>query len=320
MFSRSRFFLSGIASTAVYLSALATAQSPTLLPGAAYAAHLSNIVVADLQGDNAPDIVGLGVNSNSLGVMLNQGNGTYGAPHIYGLDRQANGVAVGDFNADGKLDVAVALSGSSDTSGRIAVLLNVGKGELGTPHDYTVPVPVNSIAVGDFNRDGKPDIAAVGNRQSNAINTVVVLTNTGSSFSQKSITAAVRFGKDFDQPQADYVSGIIAGDFNGDNRIDLAYLDSCAVCDVPEDQIVLLVNTDSGWQSKTLDNLFESGAIELTAADVDGDGRMDILAPYDGCHTPCEGVDVFYMDKALTTPVAIGLHSETLGLIHSYGR
>ena len=302
-----RVLFSAVAGAAVSLSVPASTQSPTLLPGTTYAAHLGDIVVADLQDDNAPDIVGLDTNSNALGVMLNQGNGTYGAPHMYGLDRQANGVAVGDFNADGKLDVAVALSGSSDTSGRVAVLLNVGHGQLGTPHYYTMPVPVNSIAVGDFNHDGKPDIAVVGNRDNNGVNTVVILTNTGSSFSQKSMTDAVRFGTDFQQPQADYVDGIIAGHFNGDNRIDLAYLDRCAVCDVSEDQIVLLVNTESGWQTKILDGLFASGAIVLTAADVDGDGRTDILAPYDGCHTPCQGVDVFYMDKGLVSPVASGL-------------
>jgi VCBS repeat protein len=285
----------------------ASAQSPALSPGATYAAHLADIVVADLQGDNAPDIVGFDTNSNSLGVMLNHGDGTYGSPHIYGLDRQANGLAVGDFNGDGKLDVAAALSGSSDTSGRVAVLLNVGHGQLGSPHYYIMPVPVNSIAVGDFNHDGKADIAVIGNRQNNAVNTVVILTNTGSSFSQKSMTAPVRFGTDFEQPQADYVDGIIAGDFNGDNRIDLAYLDRCAVCDVPEDQIVLLVNTATGWQAKVLNGLFESGAIVLTAADVDGDGRADILAPFDGCHTPCQGVDVFYMDKDLVSPAAAAL-------------
>jgi hypothetical protein len=277
------------------------AQEPVIAPTADYSAFLHNVIVADLQSDNAPEVIGLDNNSNSVVVMLNQGDGTYGPPSYYGVDIQANGLAVGDFNGDGRLDVAVALGSDSSSNGYVAVLLNAGHGMLQKPVYYKVPVPANSIAVADFNKDNRADIAVIGNKNNNGTNTVVILTNTGSSFSQHSFAAAIYFSPDFNQPNSDYVEYLAAGDFDGDGRIDLAYVDKCSVCDIEQEKIFILANTISGWQTAMMfpsDFHVNSGTFSLTAADLDGDGRTDLVTPYRGCYYPhCGGVKVIFMDR-----------------------
>jgi hypothetical protein len=66
-------------------------------------------------------------------------------------------VAVGDFNGDGKLDLAVANLGSNDVS----VLLGNGDGSFQAPRNFPTGLEPRSVAVGDFNGDGKVDLEAV---------------------------------------------------------------------------------------------------------------------------------------------------------------
>src|SRR5947209_4992435 len=87
------------------------------------------------------------------------------------------GVAVGDFNADGKPDLAVA----NDSSDNVAILLGKGNGAFaqaaGSPVAVgSLPTPV---AVGDFNGDGRQDLL-VGNSNSGTVS--VLLGNGGGGF------------------------------------------------------------------------------------------------------------------------------------------
>ncbi len=80
-------------------------------------------------------------------------------------------VTVGDFNADGKADLAVANSGS----GNVGVLLGDGKGGFAAQVPFAVGTAPRSVAVGDFNADGKADLAVA----NNGSNTVSVLLGDG---------------------------------------------------------------------------------------------------------------------------------------------
>jgi hypothetical protein len=177
----------------------------------------------------------------------------------------------------------------------VAILRGNGDTTLEKPVYHTVSIPANSIAVVDFNNDNRPDIAVIGNTGDNATNTVAILTNTGSSFIEHSFTAPTYYTANGFGPDADYVSNLVEGDFNGDGRIDLAYIDSCTQCDPSEQTLYILANLASGWKSFTPTG--GSGSLSMTAADIDGDGITDLVIPYEGCHTPCVGVAVLYMDK-----------------------
>ena len=276
----------------------ALSQEPVLAPTHTYPASLVRVQVADLNGNNAPEIIGLDTTSHAVVVLQNLGNGTYGPATYYAISGQPNGIAVGDFNGDGKLDVAVAIGTYNDPSGHVAVLRGNGDGTLQLPMYYTVPVPADSIAVGDFNNDNKPDIAVIGNTNNNGTNTVAILTNTGSSFSLTSFTAPTYYTANGFGADADYIDYLVAGDFNGDGRIDLAYLDGCSQCSVSSEQLFILANTTTGWQAKMPAG--GTGSTSLRAADIDGDGITDLVIPFRGCHTPCVGVAVLYMKSDFT--------------------
>jgi VCBS repeat protein len=282
---------------AVLLSSLPAllAQEPVIAPTSSYPASLSNVLVADLNSDNAPEIIGLESSSADVGVLKNLGNGKYGAATYYAVSGQPNGISVGDFNGDGRLDVAVAIGTYNASNGRVAILRGNGDGTLQLPVYYTVAIPANSIAVGDFNNDNKPDIAVIGNTNDNGTNTVAILTNTGSSFTEHSFAAATYFTANGFGQNADFIEYLVAGDFNGDGRIDLAYVDGCTQCFPSSELLFILSNTTTGWQAKQPAG--GTGSQSLEAADIDGDGISDFVIPFRGCHTPCVGVAVLYMNK-----------------------
>ena len=274
------------------------AQEPVIAPAASYPANISSALVADLNSNNAPEIIGLANTGNAVVVLKNLGNGKYGPATYYPISSPPNGIAIGDFNGDGKLDVAVAIGAYNAASGKVAILRGNGDGTLQLPVYHTVSIPAGSIAVADFNNDNRPDIAVIGNTNNNATNKVAILTNTGSSFTEHAFTAPTYFTANGFGTGADFIDKLVVGDFNGDRRIDLAYIDACTQCSVSEEELFILANTTSGWVPKMPTG--GTGSEGVTAADIDGDGLTDLVIPFAGCHTPCVGVSVIYFKKDFT--------------------
>lgn len=136
-----------------------------ILSGTEYAP----ISVADMNGDGIPDIVALGSSSSynlQVAVSLGLGDGTFKTPILKTYAAQAlnsEGLAVADFNADGKLDVAVTDPFVPAANG---LSFGNGDGTLSTSGPTTAALPNQGIflQVGgatvalDLNGDGKPDI------------------------------------------------------------------------------------------------------------------------------------------------------------------
>jgi hypothetical protein len=132
-----------------------------------------NLVVADLNHDGIPDVVVIsnpadGGQPAGIAVMLGNGTGGFGSPVPYSFGTQrAVSALVGDFNSDGHPDIAVATFDPLVNHGPGTLVLLTGKGDgtfqagpsqaIGNPS-----TPGGSLAVGDFNRDGKLDIAVAG--------------------------------------------------------------------------------------------------------------------------------------------------------------
>ena len=116
----------------------------------------SDVAVADFNGDTKLDLVVSNRNSDNVSILLGDGAGSFGAPTNFNLlgGTSPMGVAVGDFNGDTKLDLAVANDGSNSVS----ILLGDGAGSFGTATNFPVGKP-SSVAVGDFNRDLNLDLA-----------------------------------------------------------------------------------------------------------------------------------------------------------------
>ncbi len=125
-----------------------TFANPT---GFAVAPGLGDVVTADLNADTYPDII-VASSSGQVGVALSTGPAQWLGPASYTVTG-AYGVALADIDGDGKLDLVVGGSG-------LAVLRGNGDGTFRSPEYFFTSLSLGRIEIADFNKDGKPDVAA----------------------------------------------------------------------------------------------------------------------------------------------------------------
>jgi hypothetical protein len=129
-------------------------------------------VAGDFNGDGRLDLAVANNFSNSVAVLLGNGDGTFAPPVDYGVPNGPTSVAIGDFNGDGRPDLTVTAGDA------VSILLGNGDGTFSVAATSFVVGDIGSIpawvAVGDFNGDGRPDLAVANMLSSN----VSILTNT----------------------------------------------------------------------------------------------------------------------------------------------
>ena len=157
----------------------------------------SSIAVADVNGDDKPDLVaancGSHNNSNcengTVGVLLGNGDGTFQPAVTYGsggTDSSPVGLAVADVNGDGKLDVVV-----TNYYSNVGVLLGNGDGTFQTVTFGSTGGDPVSVAVADVNGDGKPDLMLANSHgEANGDGAVGVLINTSTNATTTTLTSS----------------------------------------------------------------------------------------------------------------------------------
>jgi hypothetical protein len=147
-------------------------------------ANASNVMGGDFNGDGTPDVVIEEVPPGdaiftSVEVLFGNGDGTLDPGPTQSLGLSRIGLAVGDFSGDGKQDIVVLnpIAGST-----VEVFSGNGDGTFAAPPDVfrTGGVPFG-VAAGDFNGDGRPDLAlanSIGNNVGVLLNTSTVATAT----------------------------------------------------------------------------------------------------------------------------------------------
>ncbi|CAF4606681.1 unnamed protein product [Rotaria socialis] len=116
------------------------------------------ISIGDFNNDNKMDIAVANNSTDTIGILLGNGDGSFQKQIIYstGYDSRPQSLAIGDFNNDNNLDVAVANYGTSN----IGIFLGCGDGKFHSQNTYANTLHSNpsSIVVGDLNNDNHLDI------------------------------------------------------------------------------------------------------------------------------------------------------------------
>jgi len=158
-----------------------TQQTLTFVPENNIGMDNTDIDVADVNRDTIDDlVVAMSLNGSKTVILIGNGDGTFGAPSF--IQEPAIRIpqyqAIADYNGDGRLDLALSLGWGSQ--GLFEILNGNGDGTFGPPVLYLAPpdrssISGGAIASGDFNADGKADIALA---QTGASIALIVLRNT----------------------------------------------------------------------------------------------------------------------------------------------
>lgn len=252
-----------IAAPATSLNFASASGSPITGPNASFA-----VAAADFNADGKADLAVVGIASSNLAILLGNGDGTFNAASgspinlfdpSQATDPATSALVLGDFNNDGKLDIALADSGY--ITDNIPVFLGNGDGTFtasaspGTTGFYTSC----AMAAGDFNRDGNLDVS-VG---SQLFDSAVLLGFGAAAFNLQP------------PPQNQTYPGgcaMAVGDFNGDGILDLVIPNSSA------NTVAILAGVGDGTFAPVTGSPISvaGGPSQVVVGDFNGDGKLDL--------------------------------------------
>jgi hypothetical protein len=272
-------------------------------------------VVADFNGDKRPDIAFVEGSGGGIGICLNNGDGTFKDAVVFDAGVQHTELVFGDFNHDGKLDLA-----ASDVGG-VSILLGNGDGTFKTAIP-TAASNFTNLATGDFNHDGRLDLVAGSNNQE-----IIVLLGKGDGTFQAPITSpnpggfGVAVGDLNKDGNLDLVTlgpgfpsgmnvllGNGDGTFKAPTLVKLSVPETFQLRDVNGDGKLDLIVTSFGLLDVLLgngDGTFQTaknypapqGHVSLAAADLNGDGKLDVAYLTTTTSGPGSGTLTVYLNQ-----------------------
>ena len=266
----------------------------------------TKIVAADFNNDGIPDLATLDSAGNSISILLGHGDGTFATAQHFAIDVAATDFAAGDFSRDGNMDLLVYRSSyatDKTTANADALFVFTGRG------DGTFKLPpgscpcvgnfgaVGPLVLGDFDGNGTIDFAhavyAAG--PDNQISSTIRLFFGGANASDFSIQGNVGSASSQNGTGTTITDPVI-GDFNDDGHPDLAYI-AVGLEPQPNAQIVFLLNQANSIMAPTYTpKVFDTIQLpvnRITAADLSGDGKTDLILTYSGCLATCQGFTVY---------------------------
>ena len=226
-----------------------------------------NLAVGDFNGDGKLDLAAVHRIDGTVGILLGDGHGGFSTPTCFTTgNNNPEAIAVGDFNGDGNLDLAVG-SVDSDT---ITILSGDGHGGFSAPTIVAVGDGPYRLTAGDFNGDGKLDLAAT---LWNSGEVGVLLGNGHGGFSTPALFSCGAY--------AGGASNLATGDFNHDGKLDLAVTDN----ESPGIVAVLLGDGKGGFAAATTYCPGDNWPEGIVAADINGDGNLDLAVANNGVRT-----------------------------------
>ena len=282
----------------VMVSVAAIAQTVCFNPTGIFTKTPLALTILDSNRDGKLDVAlsaqSSGGNNTLTESYLGKGDGTFTALKAYPGPGIPYAIAAGDFNGDGNPDLAIGFLAHKGKAGIVSILLGNGDGTFGNPHNVQVAHKVDAVVIGDFNGDGKLDVAAAtGQDFTHAADVELLLGNGDGSLQAPIIATTFPY----------FTPALSAADLNHDGKLDLVALGGDAT-GANQMLTVLLGNGDGTFQSAVT---YADGTNQkpggIALADLDGDGNLDVVAP------STAGLDVFYGsgNGVLTGPNSISL-------------
>ncbi len=231
----------------------------------------NDIAIADFNKDGKPDLAFANHDRKYLTVLAGDGKGGLtplkGSPFAVDVRPHTHGVATGDFNSDGNLDLVTDSWGNN----QLAILFGNNQHGFNKQVKY-IDVgkhPYQRIRIADFNKDGKPDIVT-SNLDGN--NTSILLGDGKGKFHEPK-------GSPF--PCGDSPFGVAIGDINGDGNPDLAIINSPSITADNKglDGLTILLGDGTGKFITMPGSPFTTGTAPSRVAigDLNNDGIADIV-------------------------------------------
>ena len=218
-------------------------------------------VAATLTTSGFADLVVVNNSTNTLGVFLGNGDGTFKLPTFIPTGRAPSSIAAADLNSDGHIDLVV----TNQNDNTVSVFLGNGDGTFKNRTDYTVGTAPVWVSTGDFSGDGFLDLAIANNTD----NTVSVLTGIGDGTFQ----AQTVF------PAGNGPTSLAVADFNIDGRLDIL------VADQADNAVSILLNLGSGLFGPNFELPVGTTPVAVATADFDANGKPDAVTADKGSNT-----------------------------------
>jgi VCBS repeat protein/centrosomal CEP192-like protein/ASPM-SPD-2-Hydin domain-containing protein len=215
------------------------------------------LAVGDFNRDGKLDIAVIPIFGvrNQVSILLGNGSGTFSTPVAYAVEAP-HWIAVADFNGDGKLDLAIANSG-------VSVLLGNGDGTFQPAVNFSTPESTSFVGVGDFNNDGKADLVTLDPDGLGSCPCTSVFLGNGDGSFQPAVNEPIPFPVQ---------SAIALGDFNRDGKLDLAVTGQFGFGSV----LGILLGNGDGTFSAGASYSVGADPIAMIAADFNGDKKLDL--------------------------------------------
>jgi hypothetical protein len=211
------------------------------------------VKAGDFNNDGKLDLVAASQLTDTVIILLGNGDGTFQPPVAYYAIRWVKCLTTGDLNRDGNADIALTGGGT------ISVLLGNGNGTFQAHSEIATGYSLMAIVTEDFNNDDRLDLA-VSDYDANKV--YVLLGNGDGTFLPK-----------IESGTGNYPRSIAPGDFNGDGKMDLTITTSHLY--FANTITILLGNGDGTFQPK-VEYGVPSHAQFVTAEDFNNDGKLDI--------------------------------------------